>query len=470
MLPKTKDDEEALIGPSSSSPTCDFRSTRQDIDRIDSPTNAIPPIEHSDNSLETTSPPPPVPKKKAVLIGIQNYKTTNDVSPDDKDNNPAENHRAAGEGRLKGPHNDVLDMRKLLLDCYGYHPDDITVLIDDCDPEHMQPTEENLIQSMKDLVADARQGDQFFLHYAGHGTQLPDDNDDEEDGLDECIITSDNKTIRDDELKRLLVAPLPVGSSFVAVLDSCHSGTLLDLMHHRCNRVYVPWVSKGNRRTTFKRNIITRQETQLPVDSDNLDTVQVPVLHFSEELAATESLIAPLDKGALVPLNLPQHAQRPCLSVTTHLSPINWAGSSATPLKYSVSPRPIYCTGLCRDEPKDDELMADVISLSATRDHQLTWEDSRGASLTEALIKVLRKDPHSSLKDVLTAVSYELQAFYVELHKTSRDYKYGIKNANIKRQIKGKSLLKSRTVEMNNFQNPELSSHRPLDMNRPWPL
>ena len=44
-------------------------------------------------------------------------------------------------------------------DCYGYDPNDITVLIDDGNPENLLK-----IQSMKDLVADARSGDQFYLH------------------------------------------------------------------------------------------------------------------------------------------------------------------------------------------------------------------------------------------------------------------------------------------------------------------
>ena len=62
---------------------------------------------------------------------------------------------------------------------------------------------------MKDLVADARSGDEFYLHctslsqdpmsysasafsfsnilVSGHGTQVTDDNGDEEDGMDECM-------------------------------------------------------------------------------------------------------------------------------------------------------------------------------------------------------------------------------------------------------------------------------------------
>ena len=62
---------------------------------------------------------------------------------------------------------------------------------------------------MANLVADARPGDQFFLHCkllprlqlclatfifppdSGHGTRLPDDNGDEEDGWDECAYCYD---------------------------------------------------------------------------------------------------------------------------------------------------------------------------------------------------------------------------------------------------------------------------------------
>jgi hypothetical protein len=40
-----------------------------------------------------------------------------------------------------------------------------------------------------------------------------------------------------------------------AILDTCHSGTMLDLPHYHCNTVYVPWQSKGERRTMTMQNI-----------------------------------------------------------------------------------------------------------------------------------------------------------------------------------------------------------------------
>ena len=76
------------------------------------------------------------------------------------------------------------------------------------------------------------------------------------------------------ELKNILVDPLPVGCNLLvgsflfrvyfyiliccvlqAILDTCHSGTMLDLPHYHCNNVYVPWQSKGERRTMTMQNI-----------------------------------------------------------------------------------------------------------------------------------------------------------------------------------------------------------------------
>lgn len=75
-----------------------------------------------------------------------------------------------------------------------------------------------------------------YVHYSGHGSQLKDNNGDETDGMDECICpldidwgAPDNNFIRDDELYNLLVKPLPATCKLVAVFDSCHSGSALDL-------------------------------------------------------------------------------------------------------------------------------------------------------------------------------------------------------------------------------------------------
>lgn len=53
--------------------------------------------------------------------------------------------------------------------------------------------------------------------------------------------------------------------------------------------------------------------------------------------------------------------------------------------------------------------------------------------------------------------SHELHAFYMDLHVESRGYKDARNKINIKRLRNGKAPLKSRTVEMDNFQNPQVN-------------
>jgi hypothetical protein len=162
---------------------------------------------------------------------------------------------------LDGPHVDIKHFQELLIHTYGYSPEDIVVLMDDRNlPEHLQPTRANVIRELKQLVSGAAPGDKFTFLYSGHSDQQVslDDIEDEEDGQDEVIITCDLGRIIDNELKYILVNDLPVGCSLFAVLDTCHSGTMLDLPHYHCNDIYVPWLSKGNRCTKTMQNMIVR--------------------------------------------------------------------------------------------------------------------------------------------------------------------------------------------------------------------
>jgi len=61
---------------------------------------------------------------------------------------------------------------------------------------------------------------------------MPDDNGDEEDGMDETMVPVDYQDlgqIRDDVIFEELVAKLPEGVKLTVVMDCCHSGSILDL-------------------------------------------------------------------------------------------------------------------------------------------------------------------------------------------------------------------------------------------------
>ncbi len=92
------------------------------------------------------------------------------------------------------------------------------------------------------LIPSLKKGDVVMFHFSGHGYQIPDNNKDELDGLDEALVPINAKNdggrkkdisfyenyLRDDDLNKLLekirLALGPAGDLFVTI-DACHSGT-----------------------------------------------------------------------------------------------------------------------------------------------------------------------------------------------------------------------------------------------------
>jgi caspase domain-containing protein/uncharacterized protein DUF4384 len=80
------------------------------------------------------------------------------------------------------------------------------------------------------LIAGTQPGDRVFFFYAGHGSQIADDNGDERDGKDETLAPYDvspesgANVIRDDLFDEM-IGKLS-GRRAVLVFDSCHSGTI----------------------------------------------------------------------------------------------------------------------------------------------------------------------------------------------------------------------------------------------------
>lgn len=142
--------------------------------------------------------------KKALIIGI-NYKHT--------------------ANELHGCINDAHNMEAYLKE-KGF---EIMLMTDDTP---IKPTKANIIKYMKKLVKRATPTDTFFVHYSGHGSSVVDKNRDERDGKDETIVPLDLDLIIDDDLRKMLVDPLPKGAKLTALFDCCHSGTGLDLRYN----------------------------------------------------------------------------------------------------------------------------------------------------------------------------------------------------------------------------------------------
>jgi hypothetical protein len=140
--------------------------------------------------------------RKALLVGLNRY-------PDP-------------ENALRGCLNDVKQMSRMLEDHFGFdRTGDVRTLTDH------QATTDAIRRGLAWLVGGAAAGDVLVFHYSGHGSQVPDRDGDEDDGLDEIICPYDldwDHPFSDDDL-RSIVDPLPAGVNLTVVLDCCHSGT-----------------------------------------------------------------------------------------------------------------------------------------------------------------------------------------------------------------------------------------------------
>ncbi|MBI1853452.1 MAG: caspase family protein, partial [Planctomycetes bacterium] len=142
------------------------------------------------------------PKRRALLVGINEYP------------NPA--------NRLDGCVNDVFLASSVLQEC-GFEAKDVRIVLDD------RATAAAILDRLHWLLDGVTSGEERVFFYSGHGAQIPAYGvRDEVDHFDECLVPWDfdwtrEKAILDDQFFDLY-SQLPYDSSFVAVLDCCHSG------------------------------------------------------------------------------------------------------------------------------------------------------------------------------------------------------------------------------------------------------
>ena len=152
-------------------------------------------------------------RTRAVLIGV-NYVGT-DVA-------------------LDGAWNDVEKMRSFLHDEAGFSRDKDSMRVLRDNGTDAAPTKANIEKAMRWLVKGAAAGDSLVLHFSGHGVRTSDAGGDESDGMDEALVPSDFRDagcVVDDDIFQTCVRSLPKGVSLVAIMDCCHSGTLMDLAY-----------------------------------------------------------------------------------------------------------------------------------------------------------------------------------------------------------------------------------------------
>ncbi|KAK0202200.1 caspase domain-containing protein [Desarmillaria ectypa] len=267
----------------------------------------------------------------------------------------------------QGPQNDVNGIRTLLEETFKFKKEDITVLTDFPNvPRDQWPTKMNVETAIHSFVDGAKAGDIHFLFYAGHGHQIPNDNSHEDDKRDEHIVPCDalgpdfieEKMIIDDLLKNILVMPIAAAdANLTAVFDCCHSGTVLDLSHYRCNDC-TSWTRTAHR---LYRHVFSKPSVNL--------TLMVPFT-------------------------------------------MNMFGSAAA---IYLDPHIKDCKGFCLLPKRRGP--GCVVCISACRDEEHAWGGSRGGSLTRAFIRALEHNPKPTLKQLNVFLDAEVTIYSKHVEK-----------------------------------------------------
>ncbi len=150
----------------------------------------------------------PVPTKRALLIGIDDYK-------------------ASGVTDLRGCVNDVELMKNILIGKFDVPAENVEVLKD------TEATHQKIVDTIRShLIDKAQPGDIVILHYSGHGSQMRDASGDEIDEYDETLVPHDSRTegvfdITDDQVNGLLKQLTAKTKNVTFIFDSCHSGAAI---------------------------------------------------------------------------------------------------------------------------------------------------------------------------------------------------------------------------------------------------
>jgi metacaspase-1 len=140
--------------------------------------------------------------KRAFLVGINKF--------------------TRSDWTLRGCVNDTIAMQEILKTYFGFQDEDIKVIHD------RDATSRGIRDGLGWLLSGYDGGDVRIFHFSSHGTQVPDDSDDEVEVQDEVIVPFDHdwkKPFRDDDLRKIF-DPIPPKVNFTFVADCCHSGSI----------------------------------------------------------------------------------------------------------------------------------------------------------------------------------------------------------------------------------------------------
>ncbi|WP_020526750.1 caspase family protein [Flexithrix dorotheae] len=126
---------------------------------------------------------------------------------------------------LDGAVNDALGIKSMIISRFGFKKPNVKLLL------NQEASRAAIFDQLDQLVKKAKSGDQVFIYYAGHGSQVFNSKSaNEDDKFDESIIPADAYAgaddIRDKELNKYFSALGKKGVRLTVIFDSCNSGSV----------------------------------------------------------------------------------------------------------------------------------------------------------------------------------------------------------------------------------------------------
>lgn len=185
-------------------------------------------------------------------------------------------------GDLPGAEHDARAWRDVLVARYGFPAENVRLLLS------REATRAGIEAGLREwLPSVARPGDNVLFIYSGHGSQMWDENGDEDDGLDETLAPADVESldtsfdIGDDEIGEWL-GELPT-ENVVVFLDNCNSGTgTRDVTPFARTRQLGRDVEEVEKPASVARRALPGQEDETGFDPSGVNVLELSAAQPSQ--------------------------------------------------------------------------------------------------------------------------------------------------------------------------------------------
>lgn len=247
----------------------------------------------------------------ALVVGVGQYK--NPKIPD-----------------LAGPPQDAMRFYDLLTESngYGFPKENVCLLLDE---KATTANFKSLFQEI--LVKRARKQDVVVVYFAGHGSRVKDNNNDEADEWDETLMFHDarsgkQKDLVDDEFNALLEGLYKQTKNITILLDSCNSGTATRGDSEYTARFFDPPEDSESVASSSTEDAITEEAEWKPESMPGIVTFTAasdgtPALEKAGHGIFTDAILAALSETSDGPATYAQVARkiRPLIAAKSYQIP-----------------------------------------------------------------------------------------------------------------------------------------------------